>query len=128
MSLTSGMLERFGKRLRERLNELKTKIYDAAGEEFNLGSPAQMAQILYGRLGLSTVGLKKGKTGFSTAAGELEKLRSAHPIVGLIMENRELDKLMSTYVEALPEPGASRRSHSHQLQPNDRSNWTFELD
>ncbi len=102
IELDSAMLERFGKRLRERLNELKTQIYDAAGEEFNLGSPAQMAQILYGRLGLSTVGLKKGKTGFSTAAGELEKLRDAHPIVNLIMENRELDKLMSTYVEALP--------------------------
>ena len=102
IELDSAMLGKFGKRLRERLNELKAQIYDAAGEEFNLGSPAQMATILYGRLGLSTAGLKKGKTGFSTAAGELEKLRDAHPIVNLIMENRELDKLMSTYVEALP--------------------------
>jgi DNA polymerase-1 len=102
IELNTEFLKTFGDRLRKRLGELKTGIYDQAGEEFNLGSPAQMAQILYGRLGLSTVGLKKGKTGWSTAAGELEKLRDAHPIIEMIMQYRELDKLMSTYVEALP--------------------------
>jgi DNA polymerase-1 len=62
-----------------------------------------MGQILYGRLGISTAGLKKGKTGFSTAANELEKLRDVHPVVPLIMQYRELDKLKNTYVDALPQ-------------------------
>jgi DNA polymerase I len=67
-----------------------------------MGSPAQLGQILFGRLALPSVGLKKGKTGISTAADVLEKLRDAHPIVPLIMEYRELDKLKNTYVDALP--------------------------
>jgi DNA polymerase-1 len=102
IKLDVPFLTQFGAKLRERLNILKAAIFDSAGEEFNLGSPAQLAQVLYGRLGLSTAGLKRGKTGFSTAAAELEKLRSAHPIVEMIMQYRELDKLMSTYVDALP--------------------------
>lgn len=102
IQLDVEFLQRFGERLRVRIAELKAKIFDLAGEEFNLGSPAQLAQILYGRLGLPSVGLKKGKTGISTAASELEKLRQTHPIIELIMEYRELDKLMNTYVEALP--------------------------
>ena len=103
IELDVPFLNEFAVRLNGSLSDLKVQIYDLAGEEFNLGSPAQLAQILYGRLGLSTVGLKKGKTGFSTAAGELEKLRDAHPIVSLIMQYRELEKLRGTYVEALPD-------------------------
>jgi DNA polymerase-1 len=95
-------LQAFGEKLERKIGELKSDIYAYAGEEFNLGSPAQLGQILYGRLGLSTQGLKKGKTGFSTAVGELEKLRNDHPVVELIMQFRELDKLMNTYVVALP--------------------------
>jgi DNA polymerase-1 len=72
-----------------------------------------LGQILYGRLGLSTAGLKKGKTGISTAAGELEKLRNEHPVVELIMQYRELDKLMNTYVDALPgQVAADGRVHT----------------
>jgi DNA polymerase-1 len=103
IELDVPFLQTFAKHLNERIGTLKAQIYDLAGEEFNLSSPAQLAQILYGRLGLSTVGLKKGKTGFSTAAGELEKLRETHPIISLLMEFRELEKLRSTYVEALPD-------------------------
>jgi DNA polymerase-1 len=96
-------LERFGETLERRIGELKAKIFDLAGEEFNMGSPAQLSQILFSRLGLPSAGIKKGKTGISTAAGELEKLRYAHPIIEHIMEYRELDKLRSTYVNALPD-------------------------
>ena len=103
IELDTEVLGIFGTRLAKRIGELKGQIYDLAGEEFNLGSPAQMGQILYGRLGLSTVGLKKGKTGVSTAADVLEKLRDQHAIIPLIMEFRELDKLKNTYVDALPE-------------------------
>ncbi len=103
IELDVQFLKTFAKRLNERIGKLKADIYDLAGEEFNLSSPAQLAQILYGRLGLSTNGLKKGKTGFSTAAGELDKLRDTHPIIPLLMEFREHEKLRSTYVEALPD-------------------------
>ena len=103
IELDASFLRAFGKKLAGRVGELKGAIYDQAGEEFNLGSPSQLGQILYGRLGLSAAGIKKGKTGLSTAVAELEKLRYSHPIVELIMEYRELDKLMNTYVTALPE-------------------------
>jgi DNA polymerase-1 len=103
IELDVKFLEDFKVRLDKNVGELATQIYGHAGQEFNLNSPSQLGQILYGRLELSTVGLKKGKTGFSTAAAELEKLRDAHPIVPLLMNYRELDKLKSTYVDALPQ-------------------------
>ena len=107
IELDVGFLKAFGEKLSKRIGELKGKIYDLAGEEFNLGSPVQMGQILYGRLGLTAPGIKKGKTGLSTAASELEKMRSLHPIVELIMQFREMDKLQNTYVVALPEQVAA---------------------
>lgn len=103
IELDVKFLEDFKVKLDKSVGDLATKIYDLAGQEFNLNSPSQLGQILYGRLGLSTVGLKKGKTGFSTAAAELEKLKDAHAIVPLLMQFRELDKLKSTYVDALPQ-------------------------
>ncbi len=103
IGLDVPQLVEFGVKLTADIANIKEEVYKLAGEEFNLGSPSQLAQILYGRLGLSTAGLKKGKTGYSTAAGELEKLRHAHPMVELIMQFRELDKLKNTYVDALPE-------------------------
>ncbi|HVQ43680.1 MAG TPA: DNA polymerase I [Candidatus Saccharimonadia bacterium] len=113
IKLDTEVLATFGKRLEKRIGELKGEIYDQAGEEFNLGSPAQLGQILYGRLALPVAGLKKGKTGVSTAADVLEKLRGVHPIIPLIMEYRELDKLKNTYVDALPaQVGADGRVHT----------------
>ncbi|MEO7617977.1 MAG: DNA polymerase, partial [Candidatus Saccharibacteria bacterium] len=103
IELDVKFLEDFKVRLDKQVGELATQIYEQAGQEFNLNSPSQLGQILYGRLELSTVGLKKGKTGFSTAAAELEKLRNAHPIIPMLMSFRELDKLKSTYVDALPQ-------------------------
>jgi DNA polymerase-1 len=103
ITLDADKLNRFGTKLKKRLGEISEEIYRLAGEEFNLGSPAQLGQILFGRLGLTAVGVKKGKTGnISTAVGVLEKLRDAHPIIGLIMEFRELDKLKNTYIDTLP--------------------------
>ena len=102
IELDVAFLKEFAKKIDKSVGELREDIYEQAGEEFNLGSPAQLGQILYGRLGLSTAGLKKGKTGFSTAAAELEKLKDVHPIIDYIMQFRELDKLKNTYVDALP--------------------------
>jgi len=103
IELDVPFLRGFAKVLNERIGTIKAAVFDYAGQEFNLGSPAQLAQILFEQLGLPTAGLKKGKTGYSTAANELEKLRNEHPVIPLIMEFRELEKLRGTYVEALPE-------------------------
>jgi DNA polymerase-1 len=72
-----------------------------AGEEFNLGSPQQLGRILFDHLGLARQ--RKTKTGYSTDAKTLEALRESHPIVGHLLNHRELSKLMSTYLLALPQ-------------------------
>ncbi|MEY4723831.1 MAG: polymerase [Candidatus Parcubacteria bacterium] len=81
-----------------------TKDIHKMGGEFNINSPAQMKTVLFEKLEISPLGLKKTAKGgtLSTAAAELEKLRDAHPIIGKILEYRELTKLKSTYVDSLP--------------------------
>lgn len=86
----------------KRISEIIKKIYELAGVEFNVNSPKQLKEILFKKLNLSTVGIKKIKTGLSTSAEELEKLKNIHPIIILIQENRELEKLKNTYLDALP--------------------------
>ena len=95
-------LEIFSKELAKNITSLEKKIRDIAGEEVNVNSPSQLAHVLFETLQLSTKHIKKTKTGFSTAAPELEKLMDEHEIVPMISEYRELAKLQSTYVEALP--------------------------
>jgi DNA polymerase-1 len=84
------------------ISDLEQQIYGFADEEFNIGSPAQLATILFEQLKLPTDGIKKGKTGYSTAASELDKLRAKHPIIDMITQYREVTKLKSTYIDALP--------------------------
>ncbi len=81
---------------------IEKKMIEAAGTNFNPGSPTQLADVLFVKLGLPSKGIKRGKTGFSTAAPELAKLAGAHPILEMIEEYREVSKLLSTYVEVLP--------------------------
>lgn len=92
----------FSKELAKNITSLEKNIRDIAGEEVNVNSPSQLAHVLFETLQLSTKHIKKTKTGFSTAASELEKLMDEHEIVPMISEYRELAKLQSTYVEALP--------------------------
>lgn len=82
---------------------LEEEMVQLAGESFNPASPNQLAHILFDVLKLSTKGIKRGKTGFSTAAPELEKLEGTHAIISKVSEYREVAKLLSTYVETLPE-------------------------
>lgn len=89
-------------RFEKELHQLTKKIYTVAGREFNINSPAQLSEILFEDLGLPTKKIKKTKTGYSTAASELEKLWEAHEIVPLISQYRMIAKLKSTYVDALP--------------------------
>lgn len=93
------------------LDGLQQEIYDLAGKEFNIDSPRQLGEILFVDLGLP--GGKKNKTGYSTNAAVLEKLRTAHPIIEKIMQYREYNKLQSTYIDALPRlRGGDGRIHT----------------
>ncbi|CCX40605.1 dNA polymerase [Firmicutes bacterium CAG:102] len=89
----------YQKRLGESLDGMEEEIYTLAGEKFNINSPKQLGVILFEKLGLK--GGKKTKTGYSTAADVLEKLRTAHPIVERILHYRQLAKLKSTYADGL---------------------------
>ncbi|MBU1160466.1 DNA polymerase I, partial [Patescibacteria group bacterium] len=82
--------------------ELENKIYHQAGIKFNINSPKQLQEILFEKLQISTNNIKKTKTGISTAADELVKLKDLHKIIPLIQEYRELTKLLNTYIDALP--------------------------
>lgn len=92
-------LHQYGKKLRTRIEELTAEIHAMAGEEFNINSPKKLGEILFEKLGLKNG--KKTKTGYSTSAEVLEKLKNAHPIIPRILEYRQLTKLNSTYAEGL---------------------------
>ncbi|MGZ4148439.1 MAG: DNA polymerase I [Actinomycetota bacterium] len=99
--LDVGYLGEMAETVRDRMATLKADVYRHAGREFNLNSPPQLREVLYGELGLQP-GKKTPKGELSTDASVLEKLRDAHPIVDALLQWRELDKLNSTYLEALP--------------------------
>lgn len=82
---------------------IEQRMYEMAGDTFNIASPAQLAEVLFTKLQLSTQGIKRGKTGYSTGQKELDKLRGQHPIIELIEQYRELTKLQNTYVTTLPQ-------------------------
>ena len=101
-------LNEFSQQLGAELAVIETKVHEIAGEKFNIGSPKQLGVILFEKLGLEA--LKKTKTGYSTDNDVLEKLQ--HPIAKQVIEYRELAKLKSTYVDALPElVDANHRVH-----------------
>jgi DNA polymerase-1 len=93
--------------------KLEQEMYTMVGYEFNIGSPAQLSEVLFTKLQLPTQGIKKGKTGYSTGQAELDKLRGQHPIIELIEQTRELAKLKNTYVDTLPKlVDANNRIHT----------------
>ena len=102
MKLDDTLLKQMGDELAAEVDELEQQMYSMAGYEFNASSPAQLSEVLFTKLQLPTAGIKKGKTGYSTGQKELDKLRGQHPIIELIERYRELTKLISTYIEALP--------------------------
>jgi len=117
--LNTNYLNKFHTEIIGTISDLEQQIYGHADREFNIASPSQLAETLFDEkyLGLSPKGIKKGKTGYSTAAAELDKLRGIHPIINLITQYRELTKLNNTYVEALP----------RQIDENSRLHTTFNL-
>ena len=100
------------------VGRLATEVYMAAGVEFNINSPVQLADVLFNRLGLPTRGIKKKQRGYSTGVKELEKLKDLHPVIPKIMEYREASKLLFTYILPLPQ----------LTDENDRVHTTFTQD
>ena len=102
-------------RTRAQLADLERKIFDAAQPhgEFNIGSPKQLGELLFDKLGLETKGVRRTKTGWSTEAETLEALIDAHPIIAPILEHREISKLKGTYLDALPPLVSAKTGRVH---------------
>lgn len=100
--IDTGYLRQVEKKTAQDIKTLEKKIHHHAGSDFNIGSPLQLKEVLFNKLNIATKGIKRKKTGLSTAADELEKLQDAHPIIPLIQDWRELTKLMNTYITTLP--------------------------
>lgn len=107
-------LETLSKKYHTELDKIIARIYKHAGGEFNMNSPKQLGEILFDKLGLAVKGLKKTEGGArSTRESELLKLRDVHPIVADILLYRELQKLLSTYIDNLPQlVGDDERLHT----------------
>lgn len=103
-------LDKLGTDLKDRLGKLEKEIYDSVGHEFNINSPKQLADILFDELHLPV--FKKTKTGRSTDEATLRELYEAHPVIPLLLEYRQLFKLISTYIDALPKY-ADKNSRLH---------------
>ena len=99
MAVDKNQLNELGNKFKEIISNLEEEIFSLAGEKFNINSPKQLGVILFERLELPVI--KKTKTGYSTSADVLEKLRDKHEIIDKITEYRQIVKLNSTYVEGL---------------------------
>ncbi len=104
-----------------RIDELERKLYEEAGEEFNINSPKQLGVILFEKLSLPNG--KKTKTGYSTAADVLDRLAPDYPIVADILEYRQLTKLKSTYADGLVNYIAED-GRIHVIQPDHHGDGT----
>jgi DNA polymerase-1 len=101
LKLDTERLAAISSKVKAEADLLEEEIYELAGEQFTLGSPRQLEEILFGKLGLSRK--RRGKTGFSTDARVLQAIRDEHPIIPKIERWRELTKLAQTYLDALPQ-------------------------
>jgi len=122
VQIDTKYLKKLSKEYHTSLSALEKKIWKAAGEEFNINSPKQLSHILFEKMKLGDIaGSGKGKktqAGLrSTRESELEKIRGSHPVVGQIVEYRELQKLLSSYIDSIPEKMArDGRLHAHFVQ------------
>src|SRR3989344_2546146 len=113
--LDAGYLKKLSEEKHKELNRLEKKIWKLAGEEFNINSPKQLGEILFVKLGLGGTRPKMTATGaYSTNIAQLIKLKGSHSIVDETMEHREISKLLSTYIDALPKlADENDRLHTH---------------
>lgn len=117
ITLDTDNLKKMSEDLHAQVKILEQKIYESVGFEFNIASPKQMGEALYEKLGLGTK-IKKTKTGQkSTNVTELEKIKDEHPSIAYILEYRELTKLLSTYIDSLPQyVKEDGKIHAHFIQ------------
>ncbi len=110
--------EKLAQEYQEKLHEIEERIFEMTGERFNLRSPKQLSEVLFEKMKLPTKGIKKSKSGaYSTSIDTLEKLRDVNEVIPLIIEYRELEKLLSTYIEVIPKlVGPDGRIHAEFLQ------------
>lgn len=102
ISIDTAYLQSLEEEIQNKLNIIEAKIYQAAGENFNINSPRQVGEILFTKLNLKYKGKNKSKTGYSTNAKVLEELAENFEIAKDILEQRHLNKLKTTYIETLP--------------------------
>ncbi|MBE9513163.1 MAG: DNA polymerase I [Chloroflexi bacterium] len=100
VALDMELMRQMSHRLGEKLLKLEAEIYNGVGHRFNINSPQQLSSVLFDELKLPPA--RKTKGGYSTGAAVLEELRGVHPIIELILDYRQLAKLKSTYIDALP--------------------------
>lgn len=100
VALDTKFLKNLSKECHNHMEDMAKHLYEIAGQEFNLNSPKQLSEILFVKLGLPVI--KKTKTGFSTNEAVLKQLSSQHELPALILEYRQMAKLLSTYIDALP--------------------------
>lgn len=100
IKVDAGKLNQLSKRFAGELKDIETAIFEEAGEEFNIASPRQLGFILFEKMGLP--GAKKTKTGYSTSQDILDELALEHRLPELVLNYRQLSKLKSTYIDALP--------------------------
>lgn len=116
IKVNAQTLKEMGSKLKERLAEIEQVIYQEAGTEFNINSTKQLGEILFDKMKLPVI--KKTRTGYSTAVAVLEKLQGYSPIIGHILEYRQIAKLQSTYIEGLLKVihSSDQKIHTRYLQ------------
>lgn len=113
VSIDVAHLNRLSKQMEKQLEELSLQIYDLAGKKFNINSPQQLSQVLFEDLKLPSVRKTAKRTGLSTDIGVLETLAKEHPLPAVLLEYRQLSKLKSTYIDALPKLVNKRTKRIH---------------
>ncbi|MSR71647.1 MAG: hypothetical protein EXS50_03225 [Candidatus Taylorbacteria bacterium] len=117
ITLDVKKLKKLSEELHIRVKKLEKEIHSSTGIEFNIASPKQLSEVLYDKLGLGTKIKKTKSGGKSTNVSELEKIKDEHKAIPLIMEYRELTKLLSTYIDLLPTyVKDDGRIHAHFIQ------------
>ncbi|MFA5644659.1 MAG: DNA polymerase I [Patescibacteria group bacterium] len=101
--LDTSFLKKLSTEIHFNIDKIKKNIFKLAKVDFNINSTKQLKEILYEKMKINPQGLKKTKSGFTTASDELEKIKHLHPIIASIQEYRELNKLTSTYIDSLPQ-------------------------
>ncbi len=112
IELNPIIFQGISEKITKTIKHLEKTIHELAGRDFNINSPSQLSEILFSVMGLPTNDIKKTKKGLSTASAELEKLRSSHEIIEKIEQYRELFKLKTTYLDAIPKL-LDKNSHIH---------------